>query len=215
MVDKNLSNPFRFICLTDDDNGLITNIESLPIAEIGDSLAGPERGWNKLSVFSSTLYDLEGDVLCLDLDLIIVGKLDDLFDYPGDFLIIKDWVKSDLTGNASVYRFTVGAHKEVLSVFENSFESIKKTFRNEQEYLSDYMKNNHSLNYWPIEWCQSFKKNCVQKGFKQFFYPPLLPQKAKIIIFHGKPNPPEALKGKSGKWYRKVLPTDWVADHWR
>jgi hypothetical protein len=74
MVEKNLSKPFRFICLTDDDNGLITNIESFPIPEIRASLLGPERGWNKLSVFSSTLYDLEGDVLCLDLDLIIVGK---------------------------------------------------------------------------------------------------------------------------------------------
>ena len=93
MVEKNLSKPFRFICLTDEDNGLITNIESFPIPEIRASLLGPERGWNKLSVFSSTLYDLEGDVLCLDLDLIIVGKLDDLFDYPGDFLIIKDFQK--------------------------------------------------------------------------------------------------------------------------
>ena len=77
------------------------------------------------------------------------------------------------------------------------------------------MKNNHSLKYWPVEWCQSFKKNCVQKGLKQFFLTPHLPTKAKIIIFHGKPNPPEAIEGKSGKWYRRVLPTPWVAEHWR
>ena len=153
--------------------------------------------------------------MLLDLDLIIVNRIDELFELEGDFFIIKDFIRKDSTGNSSVYRFEMGKFFDVLEYFQQNFTEIQSKYRNEQEYLSDYMKNNHSLNYWPIEWCQSFKKNCVQKGFKQFFYPPLLPQEAKIIIFHGKPNPPDALKGKSGKWYRKVLPTDWVADHWR
>ena len=47
------------------------------------------------------------------------------------------------------------------------------------------------------------------------FLKKLISKKAKIIIFHGKPNPPEAIEGKSGKWYRRVLPTPWVAEHWR
>ena len=78
------------------------------------SLDGPERGWNKLAVFSETLYDLKGKVLCLDLDLIITGSLDDLFDCPGEVMIIKDWIKKDGTGNSSVYRFEVGAHPRYL-----------------------------------------------------------------------------------------------------
>ena len=82
-------------------------------------------------------------------------------------------------------------------------------------FAGDYMQKNHSLSYWPLDWCQSFKKHCIQKGLKQFFLAPSLPPEAKVIIFHGKPNPPEALIGKSGKWYRGVLPTPWVAEHWR
>ena len=175
----------------------------------------PERGWTKLVTFSENLFDIQGQCLFLDLDLIIVNRIDELFELEGDFFIIKDFIRKDSTGNSSVYRFEMGKFFDVLEYFQQNFTEIQSKYRNEQEYLSDYMKNNHSLNYWPIEWCQSFKKNCAQKGFKQFFYPPLLPQEAKIIIFHGKPNPPDALKGKSGKWYRKVLPTDWVADHWR
>ena len=27
--------------------------------------------------------------------------------------------------------------------------------------------------------------------------------------------PAIAIAGVSGKWYRRVLPTQWVADHWR
>ena len=80
MVARNLSKPFRFICLTDDAKGLMSNVECFPIPKISVELSGPERGWNKLAVFQESLYDITGDILCLDLDLIIVGSLDDLFE---------------------------------------------------------------------------------------------------------------------------------------
>ena len=215
MVSRNLDRNFRFICLTDDNSGFLSSIESFDLPKLNLPDGIPERGWTKLVTFSENLFDIQGQCLFLDLDLIIVNRIDELFELEGDFFIIKDFIRKDSIGNSSVYRFEMGKFFDVLEYFQQNFTEIQSKYRNEQEYLSDYMKNNHSLNYWPIEWCQSFKKNCVQKGFKQFFYPPLLPQEAKIIIFHGKPNPPDALKGKSGKWYRKVLPTDWVADHWR
>ena len=47
------------------------------------------------------------------------------------------------------------------------------------------------------------------------YSPPTIPPGAKIIVFHGKPNPPDVIAGVSGKWYRRVLPAQWVADHWR
>ena len=215
MVSRNLNRDFRFICLTDDNSGFLSSIESFDLPKLNLPDGIPERGWTKLVTFSENLFEIYCQSLFLDLDLIIVNRIDELFELEGDFFIIKDFIRKDSTGNSSVYRFEMGKFFDVLEYFQQNFTEIQSKYRNEQEYLSDYMKNNHSLSYWPIEWCQSFKKNCVQKGFKQFFYPPLLPQEAKIIIFHGKPNPPDALKGKSGKWYRKVLPTDWVADHWR
>jgi hypothetical protein len=55
----------------------------------------------------------------------------------------------------------------------------------------------------------------VRKGPLQWFQPPRIPQGARVIAFHGKPNPPDAINGVSGKWYRRVLPTAWVAEHWR
>ena len=215
MVSRNLDRNFRFICLTDDNSGFLSSIESFDLPKLNLPDGIPERGWTKLVTFSENLFDIQGQCLFLDLDLIIVNRIDELFELEGYFFIIKYFIRKDSTGNSSVYRFEMGKFFDVLEYFQQNFTEIQSKYRNEQEYLSDYMKNNHSLNYWPIEWCQSFKKNCVQKGFKQFFYPLTLPQEAKIIIFHGKPNPPDALKGKSGKWYRKVLPTIWVADHWR
>ena len=162
MVARNIRRPFRFVCLTDDNSDLSENIESFLLPELSVNLSGPERGWNKLSVFSQELYDLKGKVLCLDLDLIITGDLDDLFDYPGAVMIIKDWVKRDGTGNSSVYRFEVGAHPEVLSEFEASFDKIKAVYRNEQEYLSAILMQKNALVYWPDNWCRSFKRHCLR-----------------------------------------------------
>ena len=37
---------------------------------------------------------------------------------------------------------------------------------------------------------------------------------SRIILFHGLPNPPEAIKGQSGKWYRHIKPSPWIKDYW-
>ncbi|MBT6594273.1 MAG: glycosyltransferase, partial [Porticoccaceae bacterium] len=167
-----------------------------------------------LAVFAETLYDLKGKVLCLDLDLIITGSLDDLFDYPGEVMIIKDWIKKDGTGNSSVYRFEVGAHPEILSEFEKSFQQIKKTHRNEQEYLSAALMAKNALVYWPDEWCRSFKRHCLKPFWFLIARETQIPENARVIVFHGKPDPHEAIAGVSGKWYRRFKPATWITQHW-
>ena len=78
MVKRHLSLPFRFVCLTDDADGFAEGVESFPIPPL-DIPDGPERGWDKLVTFSSPLYDLEGQVLFLDLDVLVVDNIDCFF----------------------------------------------------------------------------------------------------------------------------------------
>jgi hypothetical protein len=214
MVQRHLKRPFRFVCLTDNNDGLNDAIESFPIPKL-DIPNGPERGWDKLLTFTSPLYDLVGQVLFLDLDIVIVDDIDCFFEHEAEFPIIKDWVKKDLTGNSSVYRFTAGKHQDILDDFRKNHALIRSQVRNEQEYLSQFVEAQGKLTYWPDSWCKSFKYNCIYKGLASWYKVPVKPEGAKIIIFHGKPNPPDAIIGHSGKWYRKVLPTAWIAKHWR
>ena len=214
MVARNLSREFRFVCLTEDGVGLDDQVEVFPLPELSVDLGGPERGWNKLAVFAETLYDLKGKVLCLDLDLIITGSLDDLFDYPGEVMIIRDWIKKDGTGNSSVYRFEVGAHAEILNEFEGSFEQIKNTHRNEQEYLSAAMMAKDALVYWPDSWCRSFKRHCIKPFSFLIARETEIPEDTRVLVFHGRPDPHEAIAGTSGKWYRRFKPATWVSAHW-
>ncbi len=215
MVSRNLSKPFRFVCLTDNSAGIHAGVDCLPLPELALPEGAPERGWNKLTTFISPLYDIEGKVLFLDLDVVVVGPLDEFFEVDGDFYIIRDFVRKDGTGNSSVYLFRAGAHQDIIDHFRQNFKEIQKLHRNEQEYLSHYLLKRGRLAYWPHSWCRSFKYDCLPGVLGSWFRASKIPDDARVIIFHGHPNPDDAIKGRSGKWYRKVRPAAWVAQFWR
>ena len=221
MVRRHLHRPFRFVCLTDDAQGIDPGIEVKPIPPIGFDEFDQRKpwtfghGWLKLTSFAKPLYDLEGRTLFLDLDIVIVDSLDPFFDQPGEFVVIKEWDKKDGTGNTSVYLFTVGAHVYALDHLRSGYPKVVEEVRNEQEFITGFLGRQGKVSYWPEEWCRSFKRHCMRRGIMGWFAPPVIPPGARVIAFHGKPNPPDAIAGISGKWYRRVLPTAWVAEHWR
>lgn len=221
MVRRHLKRPHRFVCLTDDRQGIEADIEVFDIPQVGFADFDQRlpwtfgHGWLKLTSFKRELYDLRGTTLFIDLDVVIVDSIDEFFDPPGEFVVIKEWDKRDGTGNTSVYRYTVGAHADALEYLAANKDKALSEVRNEQEFITGYLARQGKLSYWPEAWCRSFKRHCVRPGLLCWFQPPRLPEGAKIIAFHGKPNPPDAIAGVSGKWYRKVHPTAWVAEHWR
>ena len=221
MVRRHLHRPFRFVCLTDDAAGIDPAVETLPIPMIGFDEFDQRKpwtfghGWLKLTSFASPLYDLQGRTLFLDLDIVIVDSLDPFFEQEGEFIVIKEWDKKDGTGNTSCYLYTIGAHADALAHLKNDYPASIAPVRNEQEFITLYLARQGKLRYWPEAWCRSFKRHCLQPGLMGWFKPPTIPRGARLIAFHGKPNPPDAIAGVSGKWYRRVLPTQWVADHWR
>lgn len=215
MVSRNLSLPFLMTCFTDNHQGINSeiNIQSLPAMDLPPE--APERGWNKLSTFQENLGSLQGDALFLDLDVVIVSNIDELFSYPAEFAIIQDAkLKRKDIGNSSVYRFKIGKHQAVLENFQNNFSSIQSKYRNEQAYLSDEIRRTSSLTFWPKAWCPSFKYHCMKPWPLNYFIDANIPEGAKIIIFHGHPEPDEAIAGITTKWYRHVRPTKWINDYW-
>jgi hypothetical protein len=86
-VTANLTGPFRFVCLTDNAEGLQDGIEAFPIPEMG---IPPERfrhgAWPKISILKKDLYGLDGRVVFIDLDTVINGPIDRFFE-PQDALM--------------------------------------------------------------------------------------------------------------------------------
>ena len=73
MVEKNLTIPHRFICFTDNGEGINPKVEIKPLPKIKDD-GLTEKGWKKLGIFSQ-FDDIQGQVLFLDLDIIIRSNI--------------------------------------------------------------------------------------------------------------------------------------------
>ena len=217
MVNRNLSYEYKMVCFTDDETGIIDEVQCFPIPEMELPSNLPERMWKKLTTLKSDLYELKGRALFLDLDIVIVDNIDCFFDVDGEFRIIKDhsWRSWRITGNSSVYRFDIGEHGYVFDDFIANFDTIKERHRNEQEYLTQAFYDKGKLQYWDQSWCPSYKYDCISRFPLMVWKKPIIPEGAKIIIFHGEINPHKAIKGGRGKWYRYVRAAPWVADYWK
>ncbi|WP_395352234.1 glycosyltransferase [Variovorax sp. UC122_21] len=220
MVRRHLSGDFRFVCLTDDGQGVRPEVTCLPIPPLNLHLAPGQRdgAWKKLTTFEADLHGLRGTALFLDLDVVIVGSLDAFFEQPGDFLIIRDydrfWRRGRITGNSSVYRFELGAHADVLGYFRDHLDEVQARYRNEQTYLSDVLHKQGKLAYWPDGWCPSFKYHGIPAWPANYWKAPFVPRDARIMVFHGEVNPPDALAGRRNRRFRYIRPAHWVAEHW-
>jgi len=216
MVRRHLRGDFRFVCLTDRSDGIRPEVQCLPIPELALPEGIPERGWKKLTTMGADLHGLQGTALFLDLDVVIVDDITPFFEEPGEFLIIHDWKRPwRITGNSSVYRFRIGAHPEVLDRFRTEHEAIRARLRNEQAWLSEVLHEQGKLAYWPSQWCASWKYHCIPRWPMNHFRAPSIPAGARILIFHGVINPPDAVAGRSTHWWRRAQPAPWLAEHWR
>ena len=220
MIKRNTKRPTRLVCYTDDAAGLDPEIIAYPLPPI----VLPDRvawtPWRKISLWAPSLLGVSGNVLFLDLDLVITGSLDEFFDFEpaSTFCVIENWTQMGSgIGNTSVYRFKVGSHPYLYDDLQAKPEEILALYRNEQTYLSPIITEKA---FWPVDWCVSFKHSLMPRWPMNFFKVTPLPPRTKIVAFTGKPDPDEARDGHwEAKWYKKVYkhvrPTPWIAEHWR
>jgi hypothetical protein len=214
MVSRNLSLPFRFVCLTDDTTGLESGIETLPIPEMDIPAKHAVSPWRKLTLFSSELGNLKGKALFLDLDVVIVQSIDCFFSHSQKFTIIENWTqRGQGIGNSSVYCFEIGRHTDVLDYYKAHTDEVLRQHKNEQIFLSRRIGD---IDFWPAEWCRSFKFHAIPKGPLRYFKAPRLPEGCRILVFHGHPHPHEAVVGDyRGRLRKYFKPAPWIEDYWK
>jgi hypothetical protein len=223
-VESNLERPFRFFCCTDNAEGLDPKIEIIPFPEN----PGVKRGWPdvlvKLELTRAGFGDLKGPTLFLDLDIVIMGSMEPFFDFePGRFCIIHNWVnwrkkllgRRPHVGNSSVFRFNAGTESDY--IYQTFLKEIHRAedrsqFNTEQAFLTYAAKD---VVWWPEEWVRSFKWNCRPLFPLNLICAPQPPKNCSILVFHGKPDPEEAIHGYTGKTIRHhTRPAPWVGDYW-
>lgn len=201
MVKRNFTLPHRFVCFTENKNGIDSHIETkpLPPLPIADSRQG---WWFKLSLFQNPLHDLKGKTLYMDLDVVIVDNINCFLTYKDEFCIIRDWNSRRSTKifyNSSIFSYNIGSHPNLWNDFIKNPEVNMKTPGGDQIWITRNLPN---AQFWPAEWCSSFKYQS-EKG---------IPEGSKVVIFHGKPDPHEA-----DNWSprNKKYETNWIKEYWR
>lgn len=172
-------------------------------------------------------------VFFFDLDVVITGNLDEMFLYPkdDDFYIINDWnTNGDHVGQASCYSFVVGTLGYIKEAYEADPLGHQKRYGTaSQEYLSRKVIERYGrLNFWPDEWCRSFRFHILPHPLLRWFQTPRRPLPGtKLIAFHGRPDIRDAIVGTWGKpgepkaakglkkIYKHCKPTPWIRDYWR
>ncbi len=220
-VMRNVMRPTRFIAFTDPVEGLDAEIEAKPIPSIRLPAGLKPGPWRKLALWASDLGGLDQDVLFLDLDILVTGPLDPLFDHePGRLILVRNPTQGrrEGIGNSSVMRFRAGSAPHLVSQFESDAVRLSYRFDNEQIYVTK--EAGLPMAFWPREWCPSFKHGLLPPWPLYLFRPPKLPPEARVVVFTGHPRPDEAIRGIwPAKWYkrfyRSIPPIPWVAEHWR
>ncbi len=223
-VRRHLSRPFNFYCCTENADGLDAEIRIIPFPDN----PGIKRGWPdilvKLMVLQDDFGDLVGPTLFLDLDIVIMDDIGPLFDYkPGEYCIIHNWVnwrkqllgRRPAVGNSSVFRFDAGRSNHVYETFLREMSQAEDTgiYNTEQAFLTHAMEK---VNWWPDEWVRSYKWNCRPAFPLNLLVTPKAPPGCRILVFHGRPDPDEAIHGYKGrKLHHHMRAAPWLADHWK
>jgi hypothetical protein len=220
MVQRHTTPPLRFICMTDDATGLDAGIEAWDCPAVDVPEPHCHRGWRKIGLWAEELGDLSGNVLFLDLDIVITGSLDAFFTYAPEstYCVMRNWsTPSRRIGNTSVYRFTVGSHPYLLgNLLADPMGMIEK-YRISQQYISGEISE---MTFWPDAWCVAFKTHCVPPWPLRWCLAPRQPAGAKVVIFPGHPDPHEAMRGQwpvsawPKKLYKTIRPARWIESHW-
>jgi hypothetical protein len=195
MVDRHLSIPHEFICITDDSTGL-EGIKTVPLWDKCRHLGGC---YNRLYAFSDDMRSIIGDrFVMIDLDCVITGDITPLFDIDDDFKI-NGYFFGDMDQhyNGGLVLMNAGARSKVWDEFD-PIRSPKHVSTVKSVVGSD----------------QAWIRICLGKGEKRFtedegvynfirLKNQKLPEDAKIVFFAGKRDPSTSQD------------VDWVKKHWR
>ena len=197
MCKRHVTVPFEFHCITENSQGLDPHIKTI---ELPKDL-GVKSWWNKLWMFGSH-FPLQGNILYLDLDIIIHKNIDELFKInPDKFMIIRDFNRCRMKDwnvcNSSVMRWKTGTMNYLWDEFKANPSRVMGSNPGDQDWITKRARANEHINFWPDNWIRSYKWEMIgykdtkaRRGSKFIFEKkPTITNENRIAVFHGEPKP--------------------------
>ena len=206
-IERNLTIPHRFVCVTDDPEGI--ECETYPLWDWGREYG---RCFTRLKMFDPAMKQVFGNrVACIDVDTVITGNLDDIFSHKEDFIIHTYYPDShgyQQKYNGSLVMMDIGSRPQVYTQFdgENSVKLMKKLQEKKKVIGSDQAWINYILGDGEARFGESdgiyHLRNIMNHPKRKRGE---LPVGAKMVMFSGNQDP------SMGLYFGKL---NWVDKNW-
>ena len=225
-IRRNTARPLRLLCMTDDPRGIDKDVEILALPQepyaarmiAAMSKARVQGRLQKISLFKPDLVpDLDGPLIVLDLDIVVVGDLAELADFaPGKVCLRREWnAQPWQLGHGSVEKFEPKLHAYLYEdMLQDPEGSVALGGGSEQNYTSLNAERHGDFAPFPDEWIASFKRDCRPVRPLNLIVPPRLPPAAKVVCFHGNPKMSEALGGYRAGPFKSTRKAEWLTRAW-
>jgi hypothetical protein len=192
--------PHRFVCLSDDPRAQWNGVETLPISD--PKLLQFQGCFARLRMFDPAWQAKNGiteRLVCIDLDVVITGPLDPLFDRTESFVILQGAnAVNPCPYNGSLWMLRAGAHGNVWADF--SMNEARKIpffqFPDDQGWMWQKIPNAAGWRVGNESGVYAFRKPGWQPNDR-------LPSNARVVCFPGSRDP------------KRYAHLPWIIQHWR
>ena len=202
MVQRNTTVPHKFIVYT--DHVKLHKIVDGDIEYRQFFHHDLQGWWNKMQLYSPEAC-LKGPTLYMDLDVVILNNIDQMFNFGDDntFGVIRDFNPATGQFNSSIIKFNNEIAQEYIW---KPFIADKQKYlklQGDQNAMSVLIEKCPHLKIMPDEWTFSYKwNNRIKPRFHKTEWTFECASESLVSVFHGQPNPHESTQ-------------EWVKNHWK
>jgi hypothetical protein len=225
MIRRNVTLPHEIVCVTDMPAGIDSSVRIVPM---WPDLCEYGRCYRRLKAFDPAMREVLGPrIVSIDLDTVITGNADHLFDRPEPFVIWGDRTQVDAAAGTpycgSLFMLDIGYRPDVFTAFD---PQVALNLRKTRGWVgSDQAWLGHMIPDAPVwkkaDGIYSFRldiqmrvpgriRNAIickpELAPKPKFRNGDLPENASIVFFHGVEDPSQTHLHVQHKW---------IATHWR
>jgi len=194
MIKLNYQSPFEMVCITDNPDGLHSDIRTIPLwndwRECG-------RCTVRLKLFSKEMrYIIGPRIVSVDLDVVITGDITSLWDTHEEFKINAIAV-SGQPYNGGMFIMDAGSRRQVWEKF-NGISSMDNAHRlgykgSDQAWLP-YILGPDEPTWGPDDGVYSYRGGVRRNN---------LPENAKMVFFQGVQDPWDREAQRESPWIKK------------
>lgn len=210
MVRRHYNKPHRINCITDDATDIDKSIRVIPLWSDYRNLRNPSfrsgpSCYCRLKAYSKEAKEIIGPrFVSLDLDMVIVGDMEPVWDREDDFVIWGDTMLQQEGGvpgyNGSMWIMNAGARSQVWETFDPlkspMLAHTARRLGSDQGWVT-YVLGKGEKMWTTADGVYSWRKHIRYHNGRQ------LPTNARIVFFHGEP-------------WKEVPPyIPWVREHYK